>query len=177
MEETTTQTIPNIPFSNPVHPHGGSIILLTNPSNEMYKMELALRSMILDGEGNPIKTGDALLNDEGICSVIGTVQSLVNQVAIMSNLEKGEVQMLMMSLADTLCIDLMANRSKYFIRNIAARDKIHFIAMSTAFVTLKRAFNEGDKRFWKGTTQEFHHRVEQEQQKRRDLIGFLKSWK
>ncbi len=78
----------------------------------------------------------------------------------MSNLNKQEVPILMDFIADTLARDLMVNRKKYNIRNAAARDKIYFIVLSTSFICMKRAFEEGEKRFWKGSQQEITTRIE-----------------
>jgi len=152
-------------FQSPMHGYGSSIILLTNPENELYKMELALRGMIMDKDGKPHSVGDPLMNDEGINSVMGQTQAIVNQITIMSNLTKYEVPMMIDFLGDTIAKDLMVNREKYHITNYAARDKIYFLTLSTAFITMKRAFEEGDKRFWKGATQEITTRVEGQQKK------------
>lgn len=160
------------PYNAPMHQYGSSIILMTNPENELYKMELTFRSMKLDGEGNPVSSGEPLMNDYGVSSVIGTVQALVNQVTVMSNLEKNDVPMLMDFIGDTLAKDLMCNRRAYDINSQSARDKIFFTALSTAFVTLKRAYEEGDRRFWKGSQQEITTRVDSIQPKGSFLSKF-----
>lgn len=151
------------PYESPMHQYGSSIIQLTNPENEIYKMELTFRSQIMGEDGNPKRIGDPLMNDMGVSSVIGTVQTLVSQVTIMSNLTKQSVEALMDFLSDTLARDLMANRVAYGIKSPASRDKIYFTALSTSYITMQRAFEEGDKRFWKGSVQEIHSRVEQPQ--------------
>jgi len=148
------------PYSSPMHTFGSSIILLTNPESSLYKMELTLRSMSLDAEGVPKRVGDPLLNDLGINSVIGVVQSVVSQVAIMSNFSKDDIPMVLDYLADTLARDLMASRRVYGIESPTVRDRVFFTVMTSAFVTLKRGFEEGDRRFWKGSQQEIISRVE-----------------
>jgi hypothetical protein len=144
----------NVPYSVPMRELGSSIILLTNPQHELYKMELSFRSMREDKNGNVITQGDPLMNELGINSILGLIQTIVNQVTIMSNLEKTEVPVLMDFLGDTLAKDLMVNRIKYDIRTPSARDKIFFTALASAFICLKRAYQEGDRRFWKGTQQD-----------------------
>jgi hypothetical protein len=162
------------PYMSPMHQYGSSIILMTNPENELFKLELTFRSMMLDANGNPYQVGEPLMNDYGISSVIGTIQALVNQITVMSNLDKFEVQMLMDFLADTLAKDLMMNRMNYDIKSSATRDKIYFNALATTFVTLKRGFEEGDKRFWKGSVQEIHTTMDT--QRKKGILSALNPW-
>jgi hypothetical protein len=174
--ESQSPEIKSSPYSSPQHNFGSSIILLTNPENEIYKMELTFRGQQLDLDGNPVDVGEPLMNEKGIASVIGTVQSVVNQVTVMSNLSKQEVPALMDFLGDTLAKDLMVNRVTYNITNPAARDKIYFTSLTTAYVTLKRAFEEGDKRFWKGSVQEITTKVENAQ-KKGGILSAFNPWK
>lgn len=161
-----------IPFMSPMQQFGGSILQLTNPESEIYKMELTLRSQILDKEGNPKTVGYPLLNDEGISSVIGQVQSLVNQVTIMSNFESKDIPLLIDFLADTLAKDMMLNREDYQVHNTAARDKIFFSSLTTAYITLKRALNNGERGFWKGSQQDIRQIIESGNQSK-GIFGML----
>ena len=167
---TQTQTQQS-PFTSPMNQYGSSIVLLTNPENELFKMELVLRSMVEQPDGKLRKIGDPLCNELGVNSIIGQTQALVSQVAVMSNFKKDHVPMLIDFLGDTLAKDLMVNKVEYGIDNPSARDKIYFQSLSTAFVCLMRAFEEGDRRFWKGSQQEVRTVVEGNQQKK----GFLNS--
>lgn len=161
----------NRPVNSGLNQYGSSIVLMTNPENELSKMEMTFRSIRRDKDGNLIQIGEPLMNEFGVNSVLGTIQSIVNQVTIMSNLNKFEVPMMMDFLGDTLAKDLMINRSKYGIINAAARDKIFFTTLTSCFITLKRAYEEGDKRFWKGSVQEIHNTVESTNKKK----GFFSS--
>lgn len=168
MEAEQYQEPPQVrstPYMSPMHQYGSAIIMMTNPESELYKMELTFRAMTLDKDGNPISTGEPLMNEYGISSVIGIVQSLVSQITVMSNLTKQEVPMLIDFMGDTLARDLMIKRKDYGIAGSAERDKIYFSALATTFVTLKRGYEEGDKRFWKGSVQEIHSKVEATKQK------------
>jgi hypothetical protein len=178
MEDQYAQESPQVrttPYASPMHQYGSSILLLTNPENELYKMELTFRNMKLDRQGNPQTAGDPLMNESGISAVIGVIQSVVNQSTVMSNLSKGEVPIMMDFLGDTLAKDMMINRIPYGITSTTARDKIYFIALSSAFMTLKRAYEEGDKRFWKGSVQEISTRVEGAQ-KKGGIFSALNPW-
>jgi len=165
------------PYASPMHQFGSSILFLTNPENDLYKIELTFRGMILDKEGNPQKVGDPLMIEKGISSVIGQVQSIVSQNTIMGNLDKREILILLDFLADTLAKDLMVNRINYNIISTSARDKIYFSSLTTAFVTMKRSSEEGERRFWKGSVQEVHTRVENQAKKGGGLLGFINPWK
>lgn len=178
--EQQQQEVPQIrstPYASPMHQFGSSILFLTNPENDLYKIELTFRGMILDREGQPKKVGDPLMNEKGISSVIGQMQSVVSQNTIMGNLDKSEILALLDFLADTLAKDLMTNRINYDIKAGSARDKIYFSALTTAFVTMKRSSEEGERRFWKGSVQEVHTRVEGANKKGGGLLGFINPWK
>jgi len=58
----------------------------------------------------------------------------------------------------------MQSRIKYDIRSNSARDKIYFSSLTSAYVALKRGYKEGDRRFWKGSTQEITTRIDGKQQ-------------
>lgn len=136
-----------------------SIIVLTNPEDELYQMELTLRSMVPDGKGNPLQVGRPLLNEKGIVSVLGLCRSIVNKNSIFSNFNEKEVNLLIMNLIDTICKDLMINRINYDIAD-GSRDTIVNIVLNNVYPCLKRGYQEGDKRFWKGTVQEIHSKTE-----------------
>lgn len=144
-----------MPFISPANQVGSAITTLTDPSSDLYKIELGLRNMIVDKNGDPKPVGSPLMNDMGISSVISQIQAILNQITSMSNLgKKDEVIVMLDFLADTLAIDLMMNRETYGITNPTARTKIYFMALAPAYMHLNRAFEEGEKRFWKGTVQE-----------------------
>jgi len=82
--------------------------------------------------------------------------------------------MLVDFLGDTLAKDLMMNRKRYDIKTPAARDKIYFTALAESFICMKRAYEEGEKRFWKGSQQEITTRIEGQQQ--RSPLKKLMGW-
>jgi len=176
MQEGQPTVVKSTPYASPMYNYGSSIILLTNPSHELYKMELAFRSMVIGKDNKPVSTGDPLLNELGISSVIGQVQALVNQVTIMSNLKGHEIPAIIDFLGDTLAKDLMVNRTNYDINNASARDKIYFTALSTGFICMKRAYEGDDKRFWKGSQQEITNRVVGQEHNQGGVIKKFLGW-
>lgn len=92
---------------------GNSVLELTNPDEEMFKMECALRGKSIDINGNLIDLKRPLMNDKGVVAVVGMVQSVVNKVTIMSNLNKTEVPNIMRFFVYGLIEDLLFNASNY----------------------------------------------------------------
>ena len=154
MDEDDRQPVQSSPYASPMHNYAGSIILLTNPDQELHKLELTFRNIVLDKKGNATAVGVPLMNDEGVRSVIGQVQAIVSQVTVMSNLDVRVRDSLRDFLADTIAKDLMLNRMKYGIVNSSARDRIFMEAISMAIITMNRAADEGERKFWKGSQQE-----------------------
>lgn len=141
-------------YQTPMWNFGSSITKLTDPQELLWQLELYLRNAREDAQGKVVHLGEPRMNEAGINDVLGMISSLVNQPAILSNFEKYEVEALMGLLSDTLCKTLMVNCNKYGIRSKVDRYMINQAVISIAFVTLKRAFGEGERKFWKGSVQE-----------------------
>ena len=150
----------NASFNSPMATYGSSIMLMTNPDNELYKTELAFRGLAMDDKGQIKQIGSPLMNNEGVNSVIGQIRGTVNQITIMSNLEKTDIEKMILFLGDTIIKDLMINNNVYQCSSIVARDKVHNIALETAFMCMRRAYNNGERGFWKSSQQEITTRVE-----------------
>ncbi len=161
------------PYQSPMYNYGSSIIYLTNPEQELFKMELALRNQILDKDGEIKTLGNPILNDEGIGLVIGATQGLVNQITIMSSLDtKKEIYPLINHVGDTL-IKLLMLKSKSYELDTNNKDYIMSLFYSFAFICMKRAVSDGlsDKKFWRGSVTEVHNQTSQE--KKPGLLGRL----
>ena len=174
-QDNAQPQIRSTPYASPMYNFGGSILLLTNPENQLHKMELKLRSIATDKSGVIIKLGEPLLNDVGINSIIALTESIINQDTVMSNLKDTEIKDIFDFLADTLAKDLMVNRITYGIKDFSSRDKIFFIVISSSFICMKRANEEGERRFWKGSQQDITTRVEGMQGKK-SLFSRVTGW-
>lgn len=176
MEQEPPQ-IKTTPYQSPMGLYGSSILYLTNPESELYKLELTLRGQIVDKEGNLKQAGSALMNEEGICSVIGELQTIVNQVTVMSALDKKEIPMIMEFLADTVAKDLMINGIRYNL-NPHDRDKVFFCILVSGFICMKRATTEGlsDKKFWRGSVQEITSKLEGSNSGKKGILSRLMGW-
>jgi hypothetical protein len=157
-----------------MHQFAGSIALLTNPESEIGKLELTLRGMI-ETRGALKQVSEPLLNEEGVRSIIGQVQAIINRSIILSKFDDKEVSKLVLYLADSIIKDLMVNRVFYNIVNTSARDRIVFESLSTSYACLKRGHEQGERLFWKGSQQEITTRMTGERGKA-GLFGKLLGW-
>jgi len=165
------------PYRSPNQGFDSNMFYLTNPDNEIYKMELLFRGKALNEKNEEVQIGEPLMNEVGVARIVGIVQAgIVNQVTIMGNLNaKSEVPSIMMALADTLITDLMVNRHRYGIKDKSARTSILFTALVKSFIAMKRSTEEGmsDKKFWRGSQHEIVSRVQGEQKKSGFNMGSL----
>lgn len=168
-------------MQSPMYHYGSAIMYLTNPENELTKLEMTLRNAELDRDGNMVQIPgtEPLLNEYGIKKILGMLGAIVNQVTVMSNLDRGDIDALMEFLNRTLAKDLMINRKKYDIKDPASRTTIHFEALSTAFITMKRAHEEGlsDKKFWRGSVTEIHNKIEGADKRKGGVLSKLNPFK
>lgn len=172
-DEQVSPQVRTTPYASPMNNYGGSILFLTNPENELHRFELTLRNCRFDEKENKIiPYGEPLLNDEGIKSVIGQTQSVVNQDTVMSNFDE-EIPRLMEMFSDSLIKDLMMNRVRYEIKTPASRDKIVSMATIYGYSCLRRGFQQGERKFWKGSQQEITTYSSTSEPKNKGLSGLM----
>ena len=159
MEEEQQRQLQAAPFQSPLNNIGAAILTLTNPENDLYKLELTLRGMKLDLDGNTIKVGEQLVNDAGISDIVGLTQSVVSQMTVMNHFKDRDINCMMLDFADTLVRDLMWKRKEWGIKNGNDRNRIVFVCRMSAWNIMMRANEGGDRRFWKGTQQDIRTTV------------------
>jgi len=160
------QPIYNLPAASG---HQSFMQELTNPVRILTNMELRLKRKQYDRLGNLITYGQPLLNNLGVADVRSIVESAVNQVMILSRIEKEEVREIGIQTAEAL-IDLLMTKYRLYeidaennYRNKnAVRTQIMTIAMNTIHSVLSRARMGDDKRFWKGGINEQHSIIKEE---------------
>lgn len=170
MQMYMPQQLPN--FSSGNNQHSGSIVLLTNPENDLFKFELFLRSMVLDEQGNPKPAGLPLMNDIGISAVLGMLSTTVSQNTVMSNVDEKGIGILIKLNADTLAQLIMMNRKNYGIKDHSIANMIYNAYINKTYLTLRRPFEEGDRRFWKGSQQEITSTIKSDTQ-RKGILGLI----
>lgn len=175
MAEEEQSTVKVTPFRSPMYNYGSSIIFLTNPDDDLHRLELVFRGLRDTGDTKKPyeKVGEPIMNKAGINSVIGQIRGLCSRNAILSNYDKNVIKQIMLSFADTLIIDLMMNRIKYGISESYDRNKILEISRNVAHSSLLRALMQGEKQFWKGSQQEIITRGEVTQRKPGLVSGIL----
>lgn len=154
----------NFAYTQPASPHISSIETLTNPDSDLFKFELFLRNMYQNHQGTLEKIGEdsgwqPLVIDLGVNSIMSALVSVVHQMNTLSNFNENDFHFMIMGLTDTLAKDLMLNRLKYKLDR-SNRDLIIDNAIRFAYGFSKRAFEEGDRKFWKGTVSEIKHTQE-----------------
>lgn len=160
------QSIMDNPYTNPLSPFGSSIVLMTNPQNILYDLELTLRSLKEKEDGKLEQIDKPMLNNYGVTRVLGYLKSIVNQITIVGNIEKHNFQTLGDNFADVLAKDLMLNKKVYEIRDDSVRTCVYFICLNFVVVGMKRGFNEGERRFWKNSIQQLYTQAEGEPQRK-----------
>lgn len=179
MENQIPQEVRTTPYQSPIHQFSGSILMLTNPQNDLHEYELFLRGLMEKDDGTFYKVGEPLLNNEGIGRVLGQMQARINQATFMSDMEENQIRALVAEsggFVDALVTDLMVNRKQYEISNPAARDVIVSSAASFVFAAMCRAKEGGERRFWKGSQQEITTRVDGLSGKKGGVFGKLMGW-
>lgn len=160
------------PYGNPMNIYQGAITELTNPGRELYELELSLKGKYADENGIEKEMGEPLCNDKGVSSILRMAKATVSQVSFMSNYDENLIPKLIMYLAKTLIRDLMFNKLKYEIKDDRARHTITYITCVASNAACRRALENGERRFWKGSQQETTIRTESGNQKGK---GFWKS--
>jgi hypothetical protein len=138
-------------YSNPMYNYAGSIIEITDTEALFLRLESSLRGVVINGRGEKVTQGEPLLNDDGVKDIVMIMRSIGDRASVMSHFDTNEIKALMEYLNDTLAKVLMMNKVNYDITNPSARDLIVFMCNGTAFAIIKRGFEGGERRFWKGS--------------------------
>lgn len=154
------QEMANSPYQSPLYTFGDSVIGLTSTDQELERLELNLKGFKLDENGNNVRYGRPLLNERGVSTIIGIVQSLYNKGTVMSNFNKYDIPMILEFLGDTLAKNLMLNKNAFGIDDVSVRDQVYFMVLGSVWSTLKRALEEGHRRFLGRAAHEITTRVD-----------------
>lgn len=178
MEEEKSQQTQS-KYSTPFSQYQASIINITNPNDLIQVIEMNLRGLMVNSEGEVVpisKTAKPIINEEGIKAIISMVQSIISQNTVMSNLEKNEVKGIMQSLIFTLDLQLLLNKENWGIKDCEDRSRIAIMVLNPCYICLKRSFSEGEREFWKGAIGEYVHHTAQQGTARRSFWSRLNPW-
>ncbi len=145
---------PQMPYGAPFQQNNGNMIYMTNPEEELDKLEANFRGQVLNAKGEYENKFNPVMSDKGVNKVMGMVRAVVNRVTFMSNIDEKRLNSFVEHFADTLIVVLMENKHDFRIKTDGDRTSIFYQAVTLAHIAALRGLQEGDKRFWKGTSQE-----------------------
>lgn len=153
-------------YSNPMLNYPGSMLEMTDNAGQLRKIEQNLRGVVLDDNNQIIVKGEPLVNEKGVQDIMMIMSSVSDRAHAMSHFESDEVKNIMEYLNDTLSTMLMVNGSRnpsacYGIKNPTARPQIVFVCNNVAHAMIKRGFESGERRFWKGSQIEYNVKSDQ----------------
>lgn len=152
----------------------GSILIQTNPSLVLQEIEHQLRGEQYNPENEKWDaTQEPLMNNKGINKVMTTLRGVVNTNCILSNLSEDDVYRLALCVADDITMDLCANY-KSFAVDKSDFDRIIDLCTNMCFFSLKRSYNEGERKFLKTTLRLHETRmIKNEEEKRKGWSGWM----
>lgn len=151
------------PYMSTLDRYSSNITTLTNPKDTLYDFELFLRRLReVDGRLMKVTVGGVwkpLLNDEGINTVLMSMQSILNPMTVWSNLDDREVGVIIKDLNRDMVKLLAFNKDTFKVDEIN-RSLVAGYARRFCYLFLKRPYKEGDRRFFGRITQEIRHHQE-----------------
>lgn len=157
------------PYQTPMDTMGSTILQMTDPEDVVENMTMSFRGLAIVND-KLTKVGEPLMNEEGINRVKSLVQSITNRNSVMSNMKRNFIEHQMLYFCETLRKSLMVNRGRYGIYDWSARDDIVEIASNYVYMTLRRASEEGERRFLKGSMHEVKQTIDSPRQ------GMFSGW-
>jgi len=143
-------------YAPPQPMHEGSIVKLTDPTDELHEFELSLRSAKENDEGTLVQFDEPLLNDAGINFIIGRLRPVVSRVGFLSNIDEKHVDKMCINFYIEVVKKLAVSRKTYNIGGSVDTTRSAIIggASDLAFLSLRRAWKGDDKRFFGKTVQD-----------------------
>ncbi len=159
-------------YANPMYNFAGSIVEMTDNEDLFYRLESNLRGKAINPEGQERISGSPLMNEKGVKDIVMVMRSFGDRASVMSFFDANEIKVLMEMLNDTLSKMLMLNRKNYGFNNPSGRDLVVFMCNACGFSIIKRGFEGGERRFWKGSQLEYS--VKSNNEKRGLFSGLFK---
>jgi hypothetical protein len=121
---------------------------LTNYDNNILEVEMALKGMQMDKDGEWKQVTKPLLNDEGVFRMIELIKTMVSKCMIMSNLTEEQISKLSKELGRNICRELTTNKKKYDVQD-NDRSTIVSIILYPSYESANSALENGLRRFLK----------------------------
>jgi hypothetical protein len=142
-------------YSNPMYNFAGSIIEMTDSEDLFGRLENNLRGRVTTSGGQMVTSGSPLMNDKGVKDIVMIMRSFGDRASVMSFFDGSEIKVLMEMLNDILARTLMLNYYNYGFDNPSGRDLVVFMCNACGFAVIKRGFEGGERKFWKGSQLEY----------------------
>lgn len=146
-------------YNSPQDRYGSAITTLTDPIADIEKFKLFLRSQAYDIDGQLVQIARPLMNEEGINAFMLIINSIVHQTGSMTNYSMQFLENLYDEIKADLITNLMTKRLQY---EIDRKDRFLITGSSIRFIMsfALKSFEEGERKFWKGSSTEVTHREE-----------------
>ena len=158
------------PYQSPIDVKDSTMLFITNPEEEIHKLELIWRGMYETENGEIKRYGKPLMNDYGVQSLISLVRSVVSQINILGQENEREINAIMLDYIDVLIKTLMVKWQEFGIER-ENRSLILIQAKYPPYFALKRSLNEGERRFWGKIQQEVKHIVQSDNRNRGGILS------
>ena len=149
----------NFDYTTPVYnqnSNDASLVITTNPNKIMDRIKHIFHREEWDEQQSKwIRPKDdngvflkPMINYKGMNSLILDCENIVNQNTIMSNLSDEEISRIVIELGDTM-IDKLEMEADNFEVQESDLNTILYSILNLAYISLKRGFMEGERRFLK----------------------------
>lgn len=153
-EEQLSQSSPHIYYSPPAITSIPNLLQQTDPDVIANLLEHHIKNEIWDDENKKWeKKEEPLLNDKGVNVLMTAFRGIVNHNTILSNLSDKDIENLMKGLIDQIVV-LLYTRWKEFDIDKSNLTPIADLFCNTAFLALKRAYDNGERDFYTKSIQE-----------------------
>lgn len=153
----------------------GAMILLTDPTDELFSFELFLRGMRKVGD-NLIQSGKPLCNEEGISEILGLGSAVANKNYELGHHETLEINNILMVNAGNIVGLLMVKKDDFGIADDSSRTSICVYFFNLVYSILGRGKSGGERKFWKDSQVNIRHENVQdsEQKQKKGIMGLFK---
>ena len=122
-----------------------ALVEQTNPAHVLEEIELKLKGIRQDWNGEYVKVSEPLMNNKGISRMLFILSSVVNQNTILSHLEASEIGNFVTRVSDDIIDDLVLNWKEYGVTDKILLDAIVDVILFPTFMSLKRAWKQNEK--------------------------------
>lgn len=161
--EQQPQVVGNYPIGYlPPEQNEANLVLQTDPSSEVSLIEHKLRAEYWDinkKEWVKAQGVKPYMNEEGIFTIMTRLSSILTNNTRFTNLNDLEINRLVLDFADEITILISLNWKKYEMSKSHFRTIVNMLSQ-LAFLVLKRAMNDGERKFVGRTTHSQESRIE-----------------